>query len=121
MIERSHRPRILKPDASYTFRRYFELRFAPADILRELGASLTRAAINLPVASPSQLTRLSDLRQRLEDAIARVSLASEAARREVLVAPILLEVANITEAKINIKYPIEEVLMQILVRILTQS
>ena len=107
MVERSHRPRILKPDASYTFLRYFELRFAPADILRELGASLTKAAINLPVASPSQLTRLPDLRQRLEDAIARVSLTSEAARREVLVAPILLEVANITEATINIEYPIE--------------
>jgi hypothetical protein len=107
MLERPHRPPILKPDESYTFRRYFELRFAPTDILRELGASLTRAALDLPIASPQQFTRLPDLRQRLEEAIARVSLTSEAARREVLIAPILLEVAHITEATLNIEYPIE--------------
>jgi len=104
--ERPHRPPILKPDESYTFRRYFELRFAPADILREFGVSLTKAAMSF-VASPEKLTRLSNLQQRLEEAILRVSLTSEAARREVLIAPILLEVAHITEATVNIEYPIE--------------
>lgn len=103
----SHRPPILKPDESYTFRSYFLMKFAPADILRELGATLTRATINLPVASSGQLTRLPNLRQRLEEAIVRVSLTSEAARREVLIAPILLEVAHITEATVNIEYPVE--------------
>lgn len=107
MTEQPHRPRILKPDESYTFRRYFELRFAPADILRELGARLTKASIDIPITTLSEFTRLPDLRQRLEDAIARVSLTSEAARREVLIAPILLEVAHITEATVNIEYPIE--------------
>lgn len=68
---------------------------------------MTRAAINLPVAKLGEFTRLPDLRQRVEEAIARVSLTSEAARREVLIAPILLEVAHITEATINIEYPIE--------------
>jgi len=52
--ERPHRPPILKPDESYTFRRYFELRFAPADILREFGVSLTKAAMSF-VASPEKL------------------------------------------------------------------
>ncbi len=66
------------------------MKFAPADILRELGATLTRAAIALPVASSVEFTRLPDLRQRIEDGIARVSLTREAARREVLIAPILL-------------------------------
>ncbi len=106
MTTGSHRPRILKPDETYTFRRYFDLRFAPADILRELGASLTKAAINFP-ANTHQITRLADLKARLEEAIARVSLTSEAARREVLIAPILLEVAHITESTINIEYLIE--------------
>ena len=45
MNERSHRPPILKPHESYTFRSYFLMKFAPADILRELGATLIRAAI----------------------------------------------------------------------------
>ena len=107
MTERPHRIPILKSDESYTFRRYFEMRSAPADILRELGASLTKASIDLSVVSSKQFTRLPELCQRLEEAIIRVSLTSEAARREVLIAPILLEVAHITDATVNIEYPIE--------------
>jgi hypothetical protein len=83
------------------------MRFAPADILKELGASLTKHNVNLPRVADLEFTRLSDLRQRLEESITRVSLTSEAARREVLIAPILLEIAHITEATMNIEYPIE--------------
>lgn len=83
------------------------MKFAPGDILRELGASLTKGTINFPIASSMELTRLPDLKQRLEEGITRVSLTSEAARREVLIAPILLEVAHITEAIVNIEYSIE--------------
>jgi hypothetical protein len=105
-MTKSHRPPILKPDETYTFRKYFELRFAPADILQELGVNLTRGRIDWPVSN-NQISRLIDLQERLEEAMQRVSLTSEAARREVLIAPILLEVAHITESKINIEYPIE--------------
>lgn len=56
MTERPQRPPILKPDEFYTFRSYFQMKFAPADILRELGASLTKASLNLPPTSV-QLTR----------------------------------------------------------------
>lgn len=52
-------------------------------------------------------TRFQSLQQRLHEALAIVSLTSEAARREVLVAPILLEVAHATQATINIEYRIE--------------
>ncbi|MFQ4145207.1 hypothetical protein [Chlorogloeopsis sp. ULAP02] len=107
MTQRTPRPPILKPNETYTFRSYFLMKFAPADILKELGADLVKGAINLPIADSSQFTRLQDLQQRLEEGIARVSLTSEAARREVLIAPILLEVAHITEATVNIEYPIE--------------
>jgi hypothetical protein len=108
MTGKSSRPPILKPDETYTFRRYFELRFALEDILSELGANFLKAEMQLPTASNDKLqTRLPDLHYRLRSAIAHVNLTSEAARREALVAPILLEVANITEASINIEYPIE--------------
>ena len=100
------RPRILKADEIYTFRKYFDLKFAPADILRDLGVSLIREKINLPISSHKVL-RLEDLQGRLEEATKRVNLTSEAARREVLIAPILLEVAHITESTINIEYTIE--------------
>ncbi|QZZ21645.1 hypothetical protein J5X98_04080 [Leptothermofonsia sichuanensis E412] len=108
MSETYQRPTILKPGESYTFRRYFELRFNPADILQELGASLQRSPLTLPKISaiPAQFD-LAGLQKRLEQAIVRVSLTSEAARREALVAPVLLEIANLTDASINIEYPIE--------------
>lgn len=101
-----HRPQILKPTETYTFRKYFDLRFAPADILQELGSTLIKSNINFPTTN-NQITRLNDLKERLEEAIQRVSLTSEAARREVLIAPILLEIAHITQATINIEYSIE--------------
>jgi len=82
------------------------LKFAPADILRDLGVSLIREKIHLPISSHKVL-RLEDLQGRLEEATKRVNLTSEAARREVLIAPILLEVAHITESTINIEYTIE--------------
>ncbi|MGQ9869769.1 hypothetical protein [Leptodesmis sp.] len=99
--------KILKPGETYTFRRYFELRFPPAAILQELGASLTRAEIAAPKDVEVPQDRLDDLRQRLEKAIARVSLTSESARREALVFPVLLEVAEITQARIDIEFPLE--------------
>jgi hypothetical protein len=101
------RAKILKPGETYTFRRYFELKFPPAAILEELGASLVRAAIAPPKTVELPLERVDDLRQRLERAIDRVSLTSESARREALVFPVLLEVAEMTQATIDIEFPLE--------------
>ncbi|QNP30283.1 hypothetical protein [Cylindrospermopsis curvispora] len=105
-MDNIQRPSILKVGETYTFRKYFDLKFAPSDILRELGANLIKSAIDLPT-SKNEITRLEDLKQRLEEAIQIVNLTSEAARREVLIAPILLEIAHITRSSINIEYPIE--------------
>ncbi len=99
------RPRILKENETYTFRRYYELKYAVADILNELGASLKKEEMKLPTSNQS--TRLEDLRERIREGIACVSLTSEAARREVLIAPTLLEVARVTKSTIDIEYSIE--------------
>ncbi|MGC8454117.1 MAG: hypothetical protein ACL9RN_14060 [Cylindrospermopsis raciborskii] len=105
-MDNIQRPSILKVGETYTFRKYFDLKFSPGDILRELGANLIKTRIDLPT-SKNEITRLGDLKQRLEEAIQIVNLTSEAARREVLIAPILLEIAHITRSTINIEYPIE--------------
>jgi len=104
----SPRPPILKPDESYTFRRYFEMKFAIADILQELNATFTKGNLPLPQATPPTLKdTLPALQKRLSQAIARVNLTSESARQQTLVAPILLEVAELTNATVNIEYSIE--------------
>lgn len=102
--------RILNPNQNYTFRSYFEMRFPIADILSELSVKFHKNHINFPQAPTNAFNNsnnLSSLRQRLEEAILRVNLTSESARQQVLIAPILLEVARVTESEINIEYPIE--------------
>ncbi|HIK30147.1 MAG TPA: hypothetical protein IGS17_14685 [Oscillatoriales cyanobacterium M59_W2019_021] len=96
---------IIDPDRSYTFSDYFKLNFAPRDILEYFGASLQREALNFP-RSQQTLDRLTDLKQRIEESLPRLSLTSEAARREFLIAPVLTEVLHYTQANINVEYPV---------------
>ncbi|KAM3092774.1 hypothetical protein ACKFKG_21405 [Phormidesmis sp. 146-35] len=96
---------ILQPDQSYTFRSYFEMPFEPDDILAEFGFSLVRASLMLP-QFVAGLDRLQDLKLRIEESLPLVRLTSEAARRELLIAPILIDVIHYTRAQLRIEYPL---------------
>jgi len=98
------RPPILKPNETYTFSKYFELAFDPEDILAELGCTLKRSLLNFPKFSGNLDS--SPLKNRLEQDLTYVDLTSETARREVLIAPVLLELCRYTQAKLKIEYPI---------------
>jgi hypothetical protein len=98
------RAQILRPGESYTFSKYFELAFDPEDILTELGCSLQRSSLQLPAYIGA--LDVTPLQQQLEQNLTYVDLTSEAARREVLISPILLKVCNLTQAKLKIEYPI---------------
>ncbi|MEH1857703.1 MAG: hypothetical protein V7L21_06845 [Nostoc sp.] len=99
------RPRILQLGQSYTFSKYFELPYAPADILAELGCSYERASLQLPQYS-GIIDYLEFLQRYLRRNIMHVNPISEAAKREVLIAPILLEICDQTQTQLNIEYPI---------------
>ena len=96
---------VIQPDASYTFRSYFEMPYEPEDILAAFGYALRRAAVDLPQSS-LPLTRLSHLKASLEESLPYISLTSEAARRELLIAPVLLDVVHYTHAQLRIEYPL---------------
>ena len=89
------RRKILSESQSYTFPSYFEMPYEPDEILAELGYSLIRKHLTLP-RSDRYLERLEELKQRIEESLPLVSLSSETARRETLVAPTLLENNNLT-------------------------
>jgi len=96
---------IIQPDQSYTFADYFKLNFAPRDILSCFGVTLQKRAIAFaPYAG--ELDRLESLQQRLEESLPQLSLTSEAARREFLIAPVLTDVLHYTQALLNVEYPI---------------
>lgn len=97
--------KILDPKKSYTFRSFFELSYEPDDILAEFGYEFKQAKLLLPQAKklPEQLP---ELRQRIERTLPVVTLTSETARRETLVAPILLEIAAFCQCQLKIEYPL---------------
>ncbi len=97
--------KILQEGQSYTFRSYFEMPYEADEILAELGYSLVRSRLVLPKNDRS-LERLPELKQRLEDTLLLIGLSSEAARREALVFPVLLEVARFCQCQIRIEYPL---------------
>lgn len=96
---------IIQPDQSYTFSDYFKLNFAPQDILAYFNASLQRKSLKLPQYQGS-LDRLADLKARIEESLPRLSLNSEMARREFLIAPVLTDVLHYTQATLNVEYPV---------------
>jgi hypothetical protein len=99
------KPKILQADQSYTFRSYFEMSAEPEDILFDLGYTLRTARLSLPMTQVS-LAWTAALRDRLEQSFTVVTLTSETARRETLVAPILLEIAIRYNAQLRIEYPL---------------
>ncbi|XGV88618.1 MAG: hypothetical protein ACAF42_06470 [Limnothrix sp. BL-A-16] len=96
---------IIQPDRAYSFADYFKLNFAPQDILSYFNVALDRQLLTLPCYS-GELDRLGDLKSRILESLPRISLNSEMARREFLIAPVLMEVLHYTEATLNVEYPI---------------
>ncbi|WP_089721287.1 hypothetical protein [Candidatus Entotheonella palauensis] len=99
------RPPILPDDVSYTFADYFRLRIDIEELLIHFGYAYQVANYCLP-RSTRLLERLPDLRNRIEESLPYVSLNNELARREFLIAPVLLEVVHYTQAKIRTEFPI---------------
>ena len=96
---------ILEPGKSYTFRNYFEMTYEPDDILAEFGFSLQRSNLDLP-KSNTNLDQLIELKNSIQRRLPYVSLTSEAARREILIAPIVLAFIDYTKAQLRIEYSI---------------
>lgn len=96
---------IIQRDRSYTFADYFKLNFAPQDILAYFNVTLQRRSLSLPRYTGT-LDRLTDLKNRIEESLPRLSLTTEIARREFLIAPVLMDVLHYTQATLNVEYPI---------------
>ena len=100
------KPKILQEGQSYTFRSYFELPYETEDILAELGYSFSRARMTLP-SSQRIPQRLPELRQQIEELLPLVTLSSETARREIMVAPVLSELARFCKCQMRLEYPLQ--------------
>lgn len=98
--------KILQEGASYTFGSYFELPNDTDEVLAEFGYRFERQRLQLPKTT-REIDRLSELQQQLEETIPYVTLSSETAKREILIAPVLTRVAVMCRRLLRIEYPLK--------------
>ena len=99
-------PKILQPDANYTFRLFFELPNDPDEILAEFDYDYAQGRLTLPKAR-KPLPGLEELKAQIEATLPFVQLTSEAAKREVLVAPVLLRAVMLCHRVLRFEYPLK--------------
>jgi hypothetical protein len=98
--------RILQEGTSYTFRSYFELPQDTDEILAEFGYDYVKARLNLPKAE-QPIPGLDTLKAQIEETLPYVQLTSESAKREVLIAPVLMRVATVSHQVLRFEYPLK--------------
>ncbi len=89
-----------------TFADYFKTSAYIEDILDSFGYSYRFESCELPRKEVDR-KRLADLKAHLEAVLPHVVLANEIARREVLIAPLLMEAVRETGASIKFEFPLE--------------
>lgn len=97
--------KILEENQSYTFHSYFDLPYETEDILREFDYSFIKRELSLPKTNQN-LDHFLIIQDKIRKILPLISLSSETARRETLVAPILLEVIYIRQCQLKIEYPL---------------
>ena len=98
--------KILQEGATYSFRSYFELPHDSDEILAEFDYTLNQIRLQLPSTTRS-IEGLKELQQKLETDLQFVRLSSETAKREILVAPVMIRVAVICQQILRIEYPLK--------------
>ncbi|MCI5137229.1 MAG: hypothetical protein D3922_02170 [Candidatus Electrothrix sp. AR1] len=98
---------IFKEGKKYTFSDYFYLPNPVEDIVAELGYSYSLEVLQLPTSASCNVESVNNLQRTYYKVLPNISLNSETAKREFLIAPVLFELAKETDSKINVEYPID--------------
>jgi hypothetical protein len=97
---------IFKENQKYTFSDYFEMNYPTHEIAGEFGYSFAFEVLELPKSIDSELPFVKTLQETFYTVFPKITLNSEIAKREFLIAPLLLEIARTTDATINVEYPL---------------
>lgn len=98
--------KILQKGVSYTFRSYFELPQDTDEILAEFGYDYAKTRLQLPLTQ-RDIHGLDALKAQIEDTLPYVQLTSESAKREVLIAPVMMRVATLVHQILRFEYPLK--------------
>lgn len=89
-----------------SFSDYFKLNIDIEVVLAWFDVSFLRQDYMLP-RQPVDATVVAGLYERLQKSLPYINLTSEMARREFLIAPVVLELIQLTHAKVKVEYPLE--------------
>ena len=96
---------IIDPNKSYTFNDYFELNIPIADLLAYFGYTKQNEQYQF-AKSTADLSSFAPLKEQLVAFLRITNLTTEASKREVLIAPILLHLGVYLQATLEIEYPL---------------
>jgi hypothetical protein len=99
-------PKVLNPQESYTFSKYFDLPYSPEDILADLDCTLERTDQEALPYSRVELNWLPSLADSLGRRLKRVTMNTEQARREALIFPLIDQICDYLDCSINIEYTV---------------
>jgi hypothetical protein len=91
----------------YTFSDYFDFNCPTEDIANAFGYSFETNVIDLPLSESADRNEAAQLQKRFYEILPKITLNSEMAKRDFMIAPILWTVIGHVKAKINVEYPIQ--------------
>lgn len=100
------RPPVIDQAANLTFSEYFRLNAEVDEVLAYFGFGFEARPVALPTTQ-RPLDGVPELKARLESALRHVSMTTEAARREFLIAPIVIDLINYTSSRVRVEYAID--------------
>lgn len=92
------------PD-SLSFSDYFKLNFYPEEILNYFGYSFEMKLLDF-TKSDCDLVELEMLEKRLAKSLPYITFDNEIARREFLIAPVLMNLIDYTKSNLKVSYPL---------------
>jgi len=98
---------IFKENKKYTFSDYFDMNYPTKEIVGEFGYSFAFEVIELPQYPDYDKHFVKTLQDTFYTVFPKITLNSEMAKREFLVAPLLLEMARTTNTSINVEYSLD--------------
>ena len=98
---------LFKKHKKYTFSDYFTMPHPTEEIMAEFGYSYAIEAVLLPRNSKIKQSLLDNLVESYYCLIPKVSVNSEIAKRELMIAPVLHSVLKTLDATLNIEYSVD--------------
>ena len=96
-----------KENKKYTFSDYFDWNVPTEEIAASFGYQFTTKILELPLANQPDLTEIKQLQAHFYEVLPKISLNSEMAKRDFMIAPILWAVIRHVNAKINVEYALD--------------